>query len=126
VKMLLDTHVLLWWLADDARLPQQARRAITSEQDDIGVSVVSLWEIVLKISKGKLRVDPVALLNEVDKNQFYILPVEATHALAYARLPSHHHDPFDRMLVAQAMSESMRLLTHDPQMRPYGELVQWV
>lgn len=126
MKVLLDTHLLLWWLAGDVRLPDEARRTIARGEDEVGVSVVSLWEIVLKTGKGKLRVDPDAVVEEIHRSQFYVLPVEARHALAYGRLPAHHHDPFDRMLIAQAQSESTPLLTHDPQLRQYGNAVQWV
>jgi len=126
VKVLVDTHLLLWWFSDDARLPGKAREVLSDEQNEINVSVASLWEIVLKMDKGKLRVDPAELLNEIHANQFSLVPIEAAHTLTYARLPRHHNDPFDRMLVAQAMSESSRVLTHDPQLRDYGEVVQWV
>lgn len=126
MKLLVDTHLLLWWLADDARLPGKARDMLSDDQNEICVSVASLWEIVLKMDKGKLKVNPSELLNEIHANQFNVVPIEAAHTLTYARLPQHHHDPFDRMLVAQATSESLRLLTHDPQLRNYGEVVHWV
>ncbi len=123
MKLLVDTHLLLWWLADDARLPGKARDVLGDEQNEICVSVASLWEIVLKASRGKLKVQPSELMNEIHANQFNVVPIEAAHTLAYARLPQHHPDPFDRMLVAQATTESLRLITHDPQLQPYGEMV---
>lgn len=123
MKLLVDTHLLLWWVSDDARLPGKARDALSDEQNEICVSVASLWEIALKANKGKLKVELSELMNEIHASQFNVVPIEAAHTLAYGRLPQHHPDPFDRMLVAQATTESLHLITHDLQLRSYGEAV---
>lgn len=123
MKLLVDTHLLLWWFADDERLPAQARVALADDGNEVSVSVASVWEIALKADRGKLKVRLSDFLGEIHANQFEILPVEAAHVLASASLPQHHRDPFDRMLIAQAGSESLRLLTHDRNLLPYGEPV---
>lgn len=123
MKLLLDTHILLWWLADDRRLPKSAKQALTDAGNQAFVSVVSLWEIVIKTTSGKLALDLRDLMASLKDGGYSVLPVYERHALALAKLPPHHQDPFDRMLVAQATSDSLRLLTHDRQLARYGESV---
>jgi PIN domain nuclease of toxin-antitoxin system len=123
VNLLLDTHILLWWLADDARLPARARRQIAEEARTVFVSVVSLWEVAVKIGKGKLRADLKAIHAQAESSDFTHLPIEPAHVLTLSRLPGHHADPFDRMLIAQAMFERLSLLTCDTALQPYGEMV---
>ena len=121
--MLLDTHILLWWLADDERLSKSASATITDPMTEVYVSVVSLWEMAIKVGKGKLRADLEEIAEQIALTDFRMLAVEAHHVRAYARLPALHRDPFDRMLVAQAITEPLRLLTHDRHLSPYSELV---
>lgn len=123
MRILLDTHVLLWWLADPQRLPDPARRILEKDGNDIYVSVASLWEVAIKSGKGRLRVDPAELLKGISVNHFSMLPIEAAHVLALLDLPPVHRDPFDRIIVAQADCESMRVLTHDAQLQSYGAAV---
>jgi PIN domain nuclease of toxin-antitoxin system len=123
VNLLLDTHILLWWLADDPRLPGRARKWIAQEAQILFVSVVSLWEISIKAGKGKLRADPAAIHKQIEHGDYTYLPVEPAHVLRLFRLPAHHADPFDRMLLAQAISEKLTLLTCDTPLRRYGESV---
>jgi len=123
VNLLLDTHILLCWLADDARLPAQARHQIAEEAQTVFVSVVSLWEVAVKAGKGKLRADLKAIHAQVESGGFTYLRIEPTHVLTLSRLPGHHADPFDRMLIAQAMFERLSLLTCDTALQPYGEMV---
>jgi PIN domain nuclease of toxin-antitoxin system len=123
VNLQLDTHILLWWLADDPRLTETARQRIAQEAQSVFVSVVSLWEIALKVGRGKLRADLRAIHEHIEHGEFSYLPVEPAHVLKMSELPGHHTDPFDRMLVAQAMSEKLSLLTCDAPLQRYGETV---
>jgi len=123
VNLLLDTHILLWWLADDPRLPGTARQWIAQEAQSVFVSVASLWEISLKAAKGKLRADLRAIHHQVERGDYTYLPVEPAHVLSLSDLPAHHADPFDRILLAQAISEELSLLTCDAPLTRYGEVV---
>ena len=123
VNLLLDTHILLWWLADDPRLPRKARQWIAQEAQSVFVSVVSLWEVAIKAGRGKLRADPAAIHKQIERGDFSYLPVEAAHVLRLSRLPQYHADPFDRLLLAQALSEKFSLLTCDTTLRRYGKAV---
>ena len=117
MRLLLDTHILLWWLARNARLSNAARIAI-EESDEAFVSAATAWEIAIKISQRKLefRGD---LERHLTSNRFLSLPVSVAHAIAAGSLPLHHRDPFDRMLVAQASLESLTLLTADARLKAY-------
>jgi PIN domain nuclease of toxin-antitoxin system len=121
--LLLDTHVVLWWQTDDRRLKHQARKAI-AEADVVLVSAASAWEASIKIALGRLRFDePFPLL--VRTNDFTELSITLQHASRLAELPPHHADPFDRLLVAQALVERATLVTHDRAFEPYGVGVIW-
>ena len=124
MKILLDTHILLWWLMDDGRLSDRAREAI-SEAEAL-VSTVSLWEIEIKRSLGRLEVDIEALLQEITQTLgLELLDVRPTHVLSLSALPLWHRDPFDRMLVAQAARERIPLVTNDQAIRRYAVEVVW-
>ena len=113
MALLLDTHVLLWWLGDRVRLSQRARDAIGYPRSRIFVSVASLWEIAIKVAAGKLVI-PNDIEAVLDLNGFQVLPIFAAHALGVMTLSAVHKDPFDRLLVAQALHEGLTLVTHDP------------
>jgi PIN domain nuclease of toxin-antitoxin system len=117
-RLLLDTHILLWWLGDHPRLSSSARKVIT-EAEFVYVSAVSAWELAIKAAIGKLKA-PDDLEAQMEANRFLPLPITVGHAIAAGKLPRHHADPFDRMLVAQASVESLTLLTSDEQMTPYN------
>jgi PIN domain nuclease of toxin-antitoxin system len=117
--LLLDTHVYLWWLADDASLSEEARRAIADSRSVVHVSAASLWEVSIKEALGRLELDGSDLAEEIVANGFIELPVSAAHARAAAHLPPHHEDPFDRMLVAQARLEGLTLVTVSNQLASY-------
>ena len=122
MNLLLDTHVLLWWLADDSRLGADARVAITEPRNIPYVSAATAWEIAIKAALGRARIPGNAmrwLPGEIERNHFVELPVTIAHALGVEGLPRHHDDPFDRLLVAQARVEGMTLVTADPQLRRY-------
>lgn len=113
MRLLLDTHALLWWLADDAQLGVQARGLIADPGNDILVSVASLWEIVVKSRVGKLRADFREISWAIDRDGFSNLPVSDAHLAALEKLPVHHRDPFDHLLIAQAMAEDVTFLSGD-------------
>ena len=125
MNLLLDTHIYLWWLIDSPALPKQADRMI-EDADQVFVSVVSFWEAGIKWRAGKLPVAPEVLVEGINQNGLITLPVNLAHTLQLSQLPDHHRDPFDRMLVAQAMTEPMFLLTSDRALADYGELVRLV
>lgn len=118
--VLLDTQVLLWWLADDPRLGRQARRTMATRP--LLVSVASLWEIAIKVGLGKLEADIAEITRAMDADAMTRLPISDAHLAAYQALPRRedHRNPFDRMLVVQAMSETTPLLTADAKMGAYG------
>lgn len=125
MKILLDTHLLLWWLGKTRELSETARALISEPENTVFVSAVSLWEIWLKQSIGKLRL-PEDFEAKIADEPFESLPLSANHARQVALLPWHHRDPFDRMLVAQARSENLILLTADDRVTAYGDFVRLV
>lgn len=122
-RLLLDTHVVLWWRDDDARLGRAARQAIR-DGTTVYVSLASAWEAAIKMSIGKLRL-PATFEHEVRDSDFEPLPITFAHTEAVAALPLHHRDPFDRMLVAQCQVEGLVLVTHDRRIEPYAVRVLW-
>ena len=122
MKLLLDTHILLWVMREADEL-SAAARAMIERAEEVHVSSVSLWEVAIKAAAGKLPLEPTALEAAALAAGFIPLPVTWTHALALHGLPLLHRDPFDRMLVAQAISEPMHLITHDASLARYSPLV---
>ena len=120
-RLLLDTHVFLWWLAGDAALGLKAKAAIGDGRNDIFVSAASVWEIAIKRALGKLEA-PEDMEKIVEDEEFVRLPVSLFHAEAAGRLPPLHNDPFDRMLIAQAQAEGLVFLTADAEISRYGVL----
>ena len=116
--LLLDTHVLLWWLADDRSLPTLAGEAIADPDAHVFVSAATTWEIAIKQSAGRLEA-PDDLLDALEANEFDTMPMTVAHSLAAGSLPSHHSDPFDRMLIAQARLEDLTLVSVDPRFAAY-------
>ena len=122
MRILLDTHLLLWWLEGSPSLSAQARELISDPENTVFVSAVSLWEIWLKQSLGKLRL-PVDFSEKLAAEAFESLPLLASHPTQVSLLPWIHRDPFDRMLVAQAQVEKLILLTADEALTAYGAAV---
>ncbi len=118
MRLLLDSHVLLWWLEDDRRLSGDTIEAIESDAEAVLVSAVSIWEIEIKRLAGRLPA-PAQLLDQVEDLGFLPLDITPDHALDAARLPRHHGDPFDRLLVAQAQAEAATLVTDDATLAAY-------
>lgn len=122
MRLLLDTHVLLWLMEQNPRLRRSARSLI-ADASEVYVSSASLWEIAIKWRLGKIEEDPQTVLDQLGAAGLRELQVTNRHAVATGRLPLLHNDPFDRLLVAQAITEPMRLLTSDEQLLAYSELV---
>ena len=121
MPVLLDTHIFLWLTTGDLRLTTQAK-AIIGRADGVLISAASIWEIAIKARIGKLAGDPDKLIAEIYSNGFEELPVFARHAREVAKLPMLHGDPFDRLLIGQAIADGLQLLTADPQIKAYSEL----
>jgi PIN domain nuclease of toxin-antitoxin system len=120
VRLLLDTHVLLWWLADDRKLAKPAREIIANPNNEVHVSSASVWEAAIKAALGRLEIELDDLEDAIVQNGFRQLPIGFRHALTAGQLPSVHRDPFDRMLVAQASVEELRVVSHDRVFERYG------
>ncbi|HEX6136708.1 MAG TPA: type II toxin-antitoxin system VapC family toxin [Casimicrobiaceae bacterium] len=122
MRLLLDTRIFLWYLADSRRLAARTRGEI-ARAERVFVSAASIWEATIKIGIGKLVAAPDDLVAAIAASGFVELPVTAAHAARVAALPDHHRDPFDRLLIAQATHEPLHLLTADAALRRYSELV---
>jgi PIN domain nuclease of toxin-antitoxin system len=122
MRLLLDTHIFIWTVAEDVRLSKKARE-IMAAAGEIFVSSASIWEAAIKIAIGKLDADVNGLVRAIETSGFKELPIHARHAAVVRGLPLVHHDPFDRILIAQAMSEPLLLLTADQQLSAYSDLV---
>lgn len=123
MRLILDTHVILWWQRDDRRLRRAARTAIATA-DIVWVSAASGWEVAIKMALGRLRLsEPFPLLIAAD--DFTELPVRLAHTTRLEHLPPHHDDPFDRMIVAQALVERATIVSHDRALEPYGAPMMW-
>ena len=126
MKILLDTHILLWWLSNSKQLPKPAYSIIENPANTIFVSAASLWEIALKQMLDRITVSFPDLQKAVEGSGFLPLPITFDHCGQIGILPLHHRDPFDRMLVAQSMIEPAILLTHDKTLKLYGSTVKVV
>lgn len=125
MRILLDTHIYLWSVNDDRHLSKKLR-SIILEANEVYVSSVSIWEAVIKTKLGKLDVNLDELVDAITKSGFIELPVTAKHAIQVSKLPDLHRDPFDRMLIAQAISEPLTFLTADATLQKYTDLVKLV
>ncbi len=123
MRVLVDTHIVLWWLIDSRKLPEDAERIIKDKGNTVFVSAASVWEIAIKATLGQIEVDPFAIEAAIEPSGFVELPITGKHAAQLSKLPLHHRDPFDRILVAQSLLEPMRLLTGDQVLAQYGEMV---
>ena len=121
MRILLDTHLFIWAVSAPSKLSAAARKQI--DAGDVFVSAASIWEIAIKSGIGKIAADPVVLLEGIEPAGFSLLNITGEHAAKVAQLPPVHRDPFDRLLVAQALTEPMVLLTNDDVLQAYGSLV---
>ena len=128
MALLLDTHAYLWFIAGDERLPKRARERIADPNADLVFSVASLSEIAIKHSLGKLDLTvPFAafVTEQIRRDDLHILPIRTAHLVEMTGLPFHHRDPFDRLIVAQAIAEDVPVMTQDPQFRRYPVEAVW-
>jgi PIN domain nuclease of toxin-antitoxin system len=127
VNLLIDTHAVIWFVAGDRRLSRAARTAMEQDRARLHISVASVWEVAIKASRQRLALRlPVQgyIADRIDEG-YGLLRVEGTHAAAVGHLPFHHHDPFDRLLVAQALSDRMSIVTRDRVFKKYGVDTIW-
>ena len=125
MKLLLDTQIYLWFLADSPKLSSKAKLLI-ADAEEVFISSASIWEAAIKIGLGRLEVSVDDLIQGIEASGFSELPITARQAGTVATLPSHHRDPFDRLLIAQALYEPLRFLTADVSLPPYSPLVEVV
>ncbi|MFZ1537738.1 MAG: type II toxin-antitoxin system VapC family toxin [Chromatiaceae bacterium] len=128
MRLLLDTHAFLWFILDDRKLSKVAKNLISDPENAVEISPASYWEIAIKISIGKYSLpEPYAefMERELAANDFGILSIEPRHTAVLTDLPFHHRDPFDRLLVAQAMAEQVPLVSADPALDAYGVKRLW-
>ncbi len=125
MNLLLDTHVALWAITDSPKLPKKARELIESPKSSVWISTASVWEIAIKhaLGRGDMPVSSQDAVRYFRESGYRFLPVEAEHAMVVENLPVHHQDPFDRILIAQALVEPMRLMTHDPMVALYNDTI---
>lgn len=125
MNLLLDTHVALWAIADSPKLTQAARELIESPRSTVWISAATIWEIAIKhgLGRGDMPISGQEALRYFQESGYRLLPIEPEHAAAVETLAAHHADPFDRILVAQALGEPMRLVTHDARMARYSDTI---
>jgi PIN domain nuclease of toxin-antitoxin system len=124
VKLILDTHAALWWLADDPRVSKNAERELSDATNRVLLSAAVVWEVAIKRSLGKLKA-PVDLAATLVGAGAQPLPITLDHAAAVESLPWHHRDPFDRVLIAQALAEGAAIVSLDDNLRQYGVQLVW-
>ena len=124
---LLDTHTFLWFVSGDKQLPEKIKTKILNINEPCYISIASLWEITIKIQIGKLKIDISIedLFKYADRNQIEIVQITTEHLLVLASLPQHHNDPFDRLIVSQAISENMTLYSRDKGLKKYKIKQEW-
>lgn len=128
MKILLDTHAFLWWIADDQKLSGRAREIISDGSNELFLSAAAGWEIAIKVQIGRLKLpeEPIRfILDQMRINAIQSLPIQMIHALHVSTLPQHHRDPFDRLLIAQAQLEGLPVLSSDHQLANYQVEVIW-
>ncbi|MFN0013968.1 MAG: type II toxin-antitoxin system VapC family toxin [Saprospiraceae bacterium] len=126
-KLLVDTHALIWFLRGDSSLSQVAEKAMRAPENIKFVSIASLWEIAIKVNLKKIELDfsLADFENLLADNQFEVFPIGFQHVVRVAALSLHHRDPFDRMLIAQALTEGLAIVTRDPHFPDYGVPIVW-
>lgn len=124
-RLLLDTHALLWALSSPRRLPARVARVIRNPENDVYASAVGTWEIAIKAVLGKIDADAAAIARGLHDAHFEELPITIAHTVRLRTLPMHHRDPFDRLLVAQAIEEHLTIVTHDPVLARYPATILW-
>lgn len=125
MNLLLDTHVALWAITDSPKLSRKARDLIQAPRTTVWISAANVWEIAVKhaLGRGDMPVSGQDAVRYFRESGYRFLPIDVDHALAVESLPAHHQDPFDRILIAQALVEPMRLMTHDPLVARYNDTI---
>lgn len=118
MKFLLDTHIFVWWMLESKKLDKSINNILKDSRNEVFLSIVSVWEVVIKKQKGRLKV-PKDWKETLLESNFSILPVNLRHTYAIEKLPQYHKDPFDRILVAQAITEKCTLITDDEKVKKY-------
>lgn len=127
MKFLLDTHVLLWVSQDDSHLSKQAKTLLTNGDNDLYFSIASIWEIMIKKNLGKFKINVAEFIQDINNMSIFELPIKIEHILSLETLSNHHKDPFDRILIAQALTEPLKLLTHDKTLQKYSsDLIEYI
>lgn len=126
MRLLLDTHVFLWAISDDPRLGPRSRSLLSDQAEAVLLSHVSIWEIAIKhaLARADMPISAAEAITWAETSGFDMLPIGLEHLLSLEQLPHHHRDPFDRLLVAQAISGPLTLLSADAAMVPYGAMLQ--
>jgi PIN domain nuclease of toxin-antitoxin system len=127
MNLLLDTHAVIWYITDDFRLPNRTRALLEDTGNDCYISIATLWEIAIKSSLGRLELNTELkeIFTIIDKTGFELLPITASHILANADLPHYHHDPFDRIIIAQSIEENLTVITKDEKFGSYEASIAW-
>lgn len=127
MRILLDTHALLWFYGGDESLSADLKELIRNPENECYVSITSLWEITIKVNLGKLDVrNPLSdFFSFLERNQFWVIPIELSHLLQLQQLPYHHKDPFDRLIISQALAENLPVATKDTFFSQYGLTTRW-
>jgi PIN domain nuclease of toxin-antitoxin system len=127
VRLLLDTHAFLWWIGDDRRLSDRARQAISADDNELLLSLASVWELAIKTAIGRFGTDDLGLFvaDGLKAIRATLMRIELDHVLRVAKLPLHHRDPFDRLLIAQAQIEQLPILSADPWMARCDVKIVW-
>jgi len=127
MSYLLDTHTFLWFVSGDKKLPKAAKEVISDIHQTCFISAASLWEITIKLQIGKLDLSiPLAdLFDFLERNQIEIIPINQAHLLVLSQLPKHHSDPFDRLILSQAMAEDLTLISRDKEFKKYKAKLKW-
>ncbi|MXV50766.1 PIN domain-containing protein [Pedobacter sp. HMF7647] len=126
-KYLLDTHAIIWFAENDQQLSRNAVKIIENADNEINVSIASLWEIAVKVSIGKLKINKEIekIVTLLEDNQINLLPIRPTHIAAYINLPLFHKDPFDRLIISQAISEQLTVISKDEHFSLYKVPINW-
>jgi PIN domain nuclease of toxin-antitoxin system len=128
VRLLLDSHAFLWFILDDARLSDRAKSLIAAAESEVVISPATLWEMAIKVRLGKYTLpEPFGLFmqTQLTLNRISLLPIDVRHTALLATMPFHHRDPFDRLIVAQALVESIGLVSVDARLDAYGVARLW-
>ena len=128
MRLLLDTHIFLWFINGDRQLNTRSRTIIEDDTNEKLISIANVWEIAIKVSTGKLKITPnfeQGVFLQIELNAFEILPIATAHLAEVARLPFHHRDPFDRLLIAQSKAENIPLISADGAFDAYGIQRLW-